>query len=116
MTERNRPDPRLKGLPEDYEWKFRVRPAESEEEFIQRVLAQGDAGRKLLQDPDFNAAYQEILEEQLDAFVKSKPGQNELRDDIYFRVRGIQEIALKFNVWVQMAEQLKAKLAAQESN
>jgi hypothetical protein len=109
----SRPDPRLSGLPAGYEFQFIPKDEESREEYITRVFARGEAGRRLLLDPDFNAAYQEILEEQLQQFVTSKPGQSELRDDVYFRIRGIQEIALKFNVWVTLADQLRAQLATQ---
>lgn len=112
MTDRKRPDPRQHSLPEGYELQFKMKAHEDEESYIQRVLAQGEAGKRLLLDPDFNAAYQEILEEQLAQLVNSKPGQAELRDDCYYRVRGIQEIAYKLNTWVAHAEQVKQKLVS----
>jgi len=111
MTERKRPDPRSKGLPEGYEFQFVVRPQETKEEAIARVFAQEEAGKALLLNKDFNAAYQEILEEQLQQIVTSKPGQAELRDDCYFRIRGIQEIAYKLNAWVAQGDQMRAHLA-----
>lgn len=107
MTEpRKRPDPRQNGLPPKYDWKLEVKQEETEDEAISRLLARGEAGKKLLRDPDFNAAYHEFLEEQVAQIVTSKPGQRELREDAYFRIRGLQEIAYKMNGWVQMAEQL----------
>lgn len=64
----------------------------------------------MLRDQDFNDAYQELLDENLSSIVSSKPGQKELREDAYFRLRGIQEFAYKLNVWASSAEQLKQKL------
>lgn len=81
---------------------------------MSRIAAQAEAAKRLLLDPDFNAAYQEIQEELVAQFVTSKPGQRELREDCYFRVRGIQEIAYKFNQWVAEGDQLRAHLAEEK--
>lgn len=113
MTERSksRPDPRTKNLPNGYEWQLKPPPdARSEEEQISLVLNRGQAAARLLRDQDFNDAYQELLDENLSSIVSSKPGQKELREDAYFRLRGIQEFAYKLNVWASSAEQLKQKL------
>jgi hypothetical protein len=115
MTERKRPDPRLNGLPDGYDFQYRLKPHETEEEAISRVFAQAEAGARLLRDPDFNAAFHEIMEEQIAQFVGSKPGQSELRDDCYFRVRGIQEIAYKLSSWVAQGDQLRAHLENREN-
>lgn len=112
-VDRKRPDPRLKGLPPGYDWEFVIKPEESKEEFEARVLARGDAAKRLLRDPDFNAAYHELLEENLQQIVTSKPAQRELREDAYFRIRGTQEVAYKMHGWVQMAEQLAASLTGE---
>lgn len=113
MSERKRPDPRLNSLPEGYEFQLRVRPNESVEEARTRILNQAQAAERLLRDQDFNDAYQEILEEQVQQIITSKPGQSELRDDAYFRIRGIQEIAYKMNTWRMNGERLKEHLAAE---
>lgn len=111
-----RPDPRHNGIPEGYAFEFKVKPHETDEDARSRVLAQGAAATRLLTDPDFNAAYQEILEEQLQQIVTSKPGQDSLREDAYFRIRGIQEIAYKFNTWRTLADRLRQQDNAQESD
>lgn len=113
-AKKDRPDPRRGNLPEGYEFEFPVKPMETQEEAYSRILAQGEAAARLLRDPDFNAAYQEILEDQLKTLVESKPAQQELREDCYFRVRGVQEMAYKLNGWVNLAERLKADFAKQE--
>ena len=63
---------------------------------------------RLLRDPDFNAAYQELLDQNITSIVTSKPGQQELREDAYYRIRGLQEMAYKLNEWRVVAEQLGA--------
>ena len=80
-----------------------------DEEAIHIALTKGAAAARLLRDPDFNAAYQELLDENLTGIVTSKPGQKELREDAYYRLRGIQELAYKLNGWKVTAEQLQAQ-------
>jgi hypothetical protein len=82
----------------------------SEAEFI--ALNKGDAGARLLRDQDFNSAYQELLDESLTAIATSKPGQKELREDAYYRLRGIQELAYKLNSWKVQAEEIRRRQEA----
>lgn len=111
MSERNRPDPRRNGLPSGYEWELKEPPPPvDDEEAIHLAIVRGQAAARLLRDPDFNAAYQELLDENLNGIVTSKPGQKELREDAYYRLRGIQEMAYKLNGWKVTAEQLQARI------
>lgn len=89
-------------------------PVLSNEEEMSIALNKGDAAKRLLTDPDFNAAYQELLDENLNSIVTSKPGQTELREDAYFRIRGIQEIAYKLGSWRTVADQVKAHIEAEK--
>jgi hypothetical protein len=83
-------------------------PPRSEEEDVAIALTKGQSAARLHRDPDFNAAYQELLDQNLNTIVSSKPGQAELREDAYYRIRGIQEMAYKLNEWRVIAEQLEA--------
>jgi hypothetical protein len=83
-------------------------PPRSEDEEIAIALTKGQAAARLLRDPDFNAAYQELLDQNINSIVTSKPGQHELREDAYYRIRGVQEMAYKLNEWRVVAEQLEA--------
>jgi hypothetical protein len=73
------------------------------------ALNKGDAARRLLIDADFNAVFQELMDENLLIIANSKPNQEELREDAYFRLRGVQDIAYRLNTWVTVAHQLQAR-------
>ena len=111
-----RPDPRLTDLPEGFQYKFDPNRGvyASEEERDQVMLAMGKAGERLLRDTDFQLALQELMDESLTQIVHTKPGQWEVREDCYFRVRGIQEIAYRLQGWVRIAEQVQSRLSGEE--
>lgn len=83
----------------------------TQEDADHAALRSAEAGQRLLNDEDFQLAFQELVEENLHQIIESKPGQWEVREDCYFRIRGIYEVAYKLRGWVSIAEQVQRRLA-----
>ena len=106
---RKRPDPRTGRPPASFIWDSLTNPEfHSQEEYEQHIVDYAQVASNLLGDPGFNAVYKEILDENLIRLVESKPAQVELREDSYYRVRGLQDIVLKLNGWKNRYEEMKA--------
>lgn len=96
-------------MPDNYEWEPVIAPRfEDREQAMQYAVDHAQRAHSLLSDPSFNELYKELLDEQVLMIVQSKPGQVELREDCYFRIRGLQDLVHKMNGWINRFETMKA--------
>jgi hypothetical protein len=111
-TLRARPDPRTKkgAKPEEYEWKLDTTVL-SEPEKYEKALRDGVEAASLLRSDQYNDTYHSLLDKWIQQLIGTKPDQIEEREDLYFRIRGLQETAMQLNGRVQQAIMIRDELA-----
>ena len=106
MTDRNRkrPDRRREWLPEEFKWipgsSRTLAKLGSKEEVQQYVVVQAQRAHNLLTDETFGEVFQELQDGLTEQMLSTMPGQKEEREDLYYRIRGLQDIATTLNAWI----------------
>jgi hypothetical protein len=111
MQNRNsrRPDSRAKTMPEQHQYQQNVVPPKQHPaEYTENALRRAHMAYEVLNSEGFNLAYQELLNESVNTIIDSKPEKSSLRDDEYYRIRGLQDLILKMHGWIATAEQIRA--------
>ena len=103
---RKRPDSRADKLAPEYRWQSRIPPKMSRDEYVADALEKAHLAYEVLNNEGFNRAYREIIDEALNIVIDSKPGQGDLREDNYFRIRGLQDVIMRMQGWIATAEQI----------
>jgi Fic family protein len=113
-TLRPRPDPRRKSgaIPETYQWKLDTTIL-SEPEQYEKALRDAQAAASILRDDQYVDAYQSLIDKFIQQLIGTKPDQIEEREDLYFRIRGLQEMAMQLNGRVQQGILLQEELNKQ---
>lgn len=73
---------------------------------------------RLLSDPAFNTAYEQLRNELLERIAATEPEQVETRDTLYFELRAMNRLASRLGYWMHNLERVQATLGiiAADSN
>jgi hypothetical protein len=71
---------------------------------IQQILEAGVQAQSLLQSPIFGRAYQETINFYFNEWLSTQVDHSKKREEIYFRVRGLQDAAQTLAGFVAQAE------------
>lgn len=109
---RPRPDPRRKkgAIPGEYEWKLDTSVL-SEPEQYEKALRDAQASASVLRNEQYIDCYQSLIDKWIQQLIGTKPDQIEEREDLYFRIRGLQEMAMQMNGRVQQGLMLREELS-----
>ena len=109
---RPRPDPRRKkgAIPEEYEWKLDPTIL-SEEELYEKALRDAQAAASVLRNDQYIDCYQSLIDKWIQQLIGTKPDQIEEREDLYFRIRGLQDMAMHLNGRVQQGILIRDELS-----
>jgi len=82
----------------------------------QQILQAGMEAAKLMNSPIFGLAYRETLNHYFNEWVSTEREHSRKRDEIYFRVCGLEDVAKTLAGYVQQAETLAQQQSQQDPN